>query len=212
VSVFGVSPWRRKGNRRAFEVIERLAEEAGVEAQVPPDRPYPSTPGEAAFALVYDVGFMLLIESVKMFCAIDGKKARRRLENDMTAEGGARASVMLAVAVGDTIAADRSLVTDHFKMLREDDRFLTEAFEESASLYFAAAVICTRALELASGFSNARSTPPFQRLGETDWHELVGDDESAPQNPEWGRLVNVIGIPWSRAQDVFAGSTARLGT
>ena len=196
----------RKRNRRAVEVIERLAEQAGVEAQLPPDRPDPSTSGEAAFALVYDVGLMLLFESIEMFCAIGGKKAKRRLENDMTAEGGERASVMLTVAVGDTLGADRSLVSDHFQMLREDDRFLTEAFEESASLEFAAAVICTRALELASGFSNARGTPPFQRLGETHWRELVGDDESEPQNPEWVRLVNVIGFPWSRAQHVFAES------
>jgi len=224
----------RKGNRRAWQTLELLAEQAGVEVQVPPSRPEPTTPAEKAFALVHDAGFHLLVYSKGMFPAVGrkvDKKASRRLDNEMTPEGAARASVMLTLAVAETVEdEDAAVVREHFPVQPEDERFIAEAFErsQSSNLNLAAALICARALELACGFTIARSTPAFEGLGEMHWREIVDLHASCPNCKEklwlgenecracgfvvegmadnrtnWGTLTARISHGWEEAQDGY---------
>ncbi|MGA9634479.1 MAG: hypothetical protein WBQ41_04475 [Solirubrobacterales bacterium] len=199
----------RKGNRRAFEVLEQLCADAGLKIQNPPPPDEVALTPDRALSLVYNVGSMLLNESKAMFTAVGGKvdkKARKRLDNEMTREGGARASVMLTLAVAATIEdEDGAEIREIYSVPPEDDRFVAEAFELSPSLSHAAAVISTHALELACGFSTARDTPPFEGLGEVDWRELPTEVESGPARSNWATLVARIAHPWERAQHTWVG-------
>lgn len=194
----------RKGNRRAFEVLQQLCKQAGLELQTPPLPDEAEEPAKRALALTHHVGFILLAQMKGAFAAFGGtfdKKALKRLDNNMTGEGGARASVMLALAVAVTIEdEDGSEVRQVYSMAAEDERFLSEAFERSPSLSHAAAVISTHALELACGSTNARSTPVFEGLGEIDWRELPSDEDPGPSRSNWGDLVAKIAHPWEEAQ------------
>ena len=201
--MFDEATWTRE-NRRGFEVVENLASQAGVEI---PSHDDPTTSAEAAFARVYHVGCFLLHGSITVFCGIAGgsRKARRRVYKHMTGGGGARASVMLAAAVGKTVGdEDGSLVREHYQVLGEDDRFITDALDESASGNLAATVICARGIEIASTFSTARSTPPFESLREADWRSLVQGGEREIMNYEWTLLVDYSIEPlWTGAQDRY---------
>ncbi len=186
------------------DIAQTLETQAGVEYESKFD---PQTPAEVAHALVYNSGFILLFSSIEVLCRGEGgRKAKRRVDKDLTATGGARAAVILTIAVAraldDLPDEYRGLVKQHFPVPSEDTDFLDHAFEKNDRLTgFGAAVISAKAVEIASGFSAARGTPAFRELGEIDLRELDFDTALAGA---WGPAADGgLQNSWSVSQGNF---------
>ena len=143
---------------------------------------------------------------------------RRRLYSSLARDSGERAAVLLTRATallllrpaGPEVERKQIEVLDAmigaiYPLPDEDAEFLDTAKHEmrraerdpylqqalgadGGSFNNAIGVFSLRAIEIASGYQNARRLPQFRRLGNIGWRELFADH----QNAEWRLFVDTV--------------------
>jgi hypothetical protein len=186
--VFEEATWKLD-NRRFFAVFEHLHGQAGVPLREEP----------LGLSLVSTEGLSRLLRvSIEEFSADTmGKKknrVQRRIYKALTPDGGARAAVMLTVALGEMLAREgadvhfqQQAVAEYFDVPPVDEE-IVEAISANGLDPHYAAVGGLCALEMATSHELVGTLPFFEKL-RPDWRSLLA---AQPGKLNWYLLASVM--------------------
>jgi hypothetical protein len=183
---------------KPVDVVEELYELAGI--------PF-GTESDLGLSIVKTVGFNQLFQwSLTVFCTTEGrvqKRVQKRFWKSVDKDSGARAAVFLATAVssliekgGEDVSEKRDAIAK-FDLVDQDRQFIDEVLGE-VEADDACRVLSLRALEMAGGHEATRSLPPFERLADVEWRQLI-----LAQNYEWTSPAMILPGMWSDAIQSF---------